>query len=115
MGSEMCIRDSPIPSIIIHALPIPSIIIHALPIPSIIVVLLLVSVNNVGTNIRKPTTEVSASDYNSIMSTNLESAYHMSQVGAEERVSVGRSCGMSHPVGSVWLLRWSVGSSDPLS
>ncbi|XP_047090111.1 tropinone reductase homolog At5g06060-like [Lolium rigidum] len=37
-------------------------------------------VNNVGTNIRKPTTEYSAEDYSFVMSTNLESAYHLCQL-----------------------------------
>ena len=37
-------------------------------------------VNNVGTNIRKPTTEFSAEDYSFLMATNLESAYHLCQL-----------------------------------
>ncbi|XP_065872684.1 tropinone reductase homolog At5g06060-like [Euphorbia lathyris] len=37
-------------------------------------------VNNVGTNIRKPTDEYTAEDYSKIMLTNLESAYHMCQI-----------------------------------
>ncbi|KAM0862400.1 hypothetical protein ACQ4PT_045287 [Festuca glaucescens] len=37
-------------------------------------------VNNVGTNIRKPTTEYCADDYSFVMSTNLESAYHLCQL-----------------------------------
>ncbi|XP_051182036.1 tropinone reductase homolog At5g06060 isoform X3 [Lolium perenne] len=37
-------------------------------------------VNNVGTNIRKPTIEYSAEDYSFVMSTNLESAYHLCQL-----------------------------------
>lgn len=37
-------------------------------------------VNNVGTNFTKPTTEYSADDYSFIMTTNLESAYHLCQL-----------------------------------
>ncbi|GIL57484.1 hypothetical protein Vafri_12714 [Volvox africanus] len=36
-------------------------------------------INNVGTNIRKPTVEYSEEDYNFLMRTNLESAYHLCQ------------------------------------
>ncbi len=34
-----------------------------------------------GTNIRKPTTEYSADEYSFLMATNLESAYHLCQLG----------------------------------
>lgn len=37
-------------------------------------------VNNVGTNIRKPTVEYTAEDFMHIMSTNFESAYHFAQL-----------------------------------
>ncbi|KAG2310127.1 hypothetical protein Bca4012_047479 [Brassica carinata] len=37
-------------------------------------------INNVGTNFRKPTVEYSSEDYAKIMSTNLESAFHFSQI-----------------------------------
>ncbi|XP_021904201.1 tropinone reductase homolog At5g06060 [Carica papaya] len=37
-------------------------------------------VNNVGTNIRKPTIEFSAEEYSKLMSTNLESMYHTCQL-----------------------------------
>ncbi|KAJ4979491.1 hypothetical protein NE237_010271 [Protea cynaroides] len=37
-------------------------------------------INNVGTNIRKPTTEYTAEEYSTLMATNLESAYHLSQL-----------------------------------
>ena len=37
-------------------------------------------VNNVGTNIRNPTTELSAEEYSFLMATNLESAYHLCQI-----------------------------------
>ncbi|KAL6644769.1 hypothetical protein ACP70R_016377 [Stipagrostis hirtigluma subsp. patula] len=38
------------------------------------------TVNNVGTNIRKPTVEFSAEEYSFVMATNLESAYHLCQI-----------------------------------
>ncbi|KAK7285191.1 hypothetical protein RJT34_19952 [Clitoria ternatea] len=37
-------------------------------------------VNNVGTNVRKPTIEYTAEEYSKVMSTNLDSAYHLSQL-----------------------------------
>ncbi|XP_009796888.1 tropinone reductase homolog At5g06060 [Nicotiana tabacum] len=37
-------------------------------------------VNNVGTNIRKPTTHYTAEEYARLLSTNLESAYHLCQL-----------------------------------
>lgn len=37
-------------------------------------------VNNVGTYIKKPTTEFTAEEYSKIMATNLESCYHISQL-----------------------------------
>lgn len=37
-------------------------------------------VNNVGTNIRKPTTEYSEAEYDSIMSVNLKSVYNLCQL-----------------------------------
>ncbi|KAI3705613.1 hypothetical protein L1987_75852 [Smallanthus sonchifolius] len=37
-------------------------------------------INNVGTNIKKPTMEYTPEEYSMIMSTNLESCYHMSQL-----------------------------------
>uniref|UniRef100_A0A6N2LQA3 Uncharacterized protein n=1 Tax=Salix viminalis TaxID=40686 RepID=A0A6N2LQA3_SALVM len=37
-------------------------------------------VNNVGTNIRKPTTDYSAEEFSKIFATNFESAYHLSQI-----------------------------------
>ncbi|CAK9323788.1 unnamed protein product [Citrullus colocynthis] len=37
-------------------------------------------VNNVGTNIRKPSTEYSLEDVSALMTTNFESAYHLSQL-----------------------------------
>ncbi|RVX13808.1 Tropinone reductase-like [Vitis vinifera] len=37
-------------------------------------------INNVGTNIRKPTVDFTAAEYSTIMTTNLESAYHLCQL-----------------------------------
>ncbi|XP_062172156.1 tropinone reductase homolog At5g06060-like [Alnus glutinosa] len=37
-------------------------------------------INNVGTNVKKPTLEMTAEDFSLVMSTNFESAYHMSQL-----------------------------------
>ncbi|KAG7530523.1 NAD(P)-binding domain superfamily [Arabidopsis thaliana x Arabidopsis arenosa] len=37
-------------------------------------------INNVGTNVRKPTVEYSSEEYAKIMTTNLESAFHLSQI-----------------------------------
>ncbi|WZZ92109.1 hypothetical protein YC2023_120688 [Brassica napus] len=39
-----------------------------------------IAVNNVGTSVRKPTVEYTSEDYAKIMSTNLESAFHISQI-----------------------------------
>ncbi|KAG2406324.1 Tropinone reductase-like protein [Vigna angularis] len=38
------------------------------------------SVNNVGTNVRKPTIEYTTEEYSKLMATNLDSAYHLSQL-----------------------------------
>ncbi|RXH94496.1 hypothetical protein DVH24_024180 [Malus domestica] len=40
----------------------------------------ILSQNNVGTNIRKPTTEYTSEEYSSLIATNLESTYHLSQL-----------------------------------
>ncbi|CAI9302746.1 unnamed protein product [Lactuca saligna] len=37
-------------------------------------------INNVGTNIRKPTTDYTSEEYSKLMSTNLESSYHICQL-----------------------------------
>ncbi|GLJ41709.1 hypothetical protein SUGI_0863230 [Cryptomeria japonica] len=42
--------------------------------------LISMEINNVGTNKRKPTVEYTAEDYSFFMSTNFESAYHLSQL-----------------------------------
>ncbi|KAK9829206.1 hypothetical protein WJX72_004485 [[Myrmecia] bisecta] len=49
-----------------------------------------VLVNNVGTNIRKPTVEFSEADYHKVMSTNLESTYHMCQLAQPLLKAAGR-------------------------
>ncbi|KAG9145296.1 hypothetical protein Leryth_008239 [Lithospermum erythrorhizon] len=61
-------------------------------------------INNVGTNIRKPTVEYSAEEYSTIMSTNLESAYHFCQLshsylkasGAGSVVFISSVAGLVH-------------------
>jgi Tropinone reductase 1 len=42
--------------------------------------MLNILLNNVGTNFGKPTAEYTAEDYAFLMSTNLESAYHLCQL-----------------------------------
>nr|WAU86925.1 birch protein [Betula platyphylla] len=37
-------------------------------------------INNIGTNVKKPTLEMTAEDFSLVMTTNFESAYHMSQL-----------------------------------
>ncbi|KAL7598600.1 tropinone reductase homolog At5g06060 [Lactuca sativa] len=68
-------------------------------------------INNVGTNIRKPTTEYTPELYSMLMSTNLESSYHMSQLahpllkasGAGSIVFISSVAGLVHVgVGSVY-------------
>lgn len=39
-----------------------------------------IQVNNVGTNVWKPTVEYTSEDYAKVMSTNFESAFHFSQI-----------------------------------
>ncbi|EER92492.1 hypothetical protein BDA96_01G451800 [Sorghum bicolor] len=59
-------------------------------------------VNNVGTNIRKPTTEFTAEEYSFVMATNLESAYHLCQIahpllklsGSGSIIFISSVCGM---------------------
>lgn len=54
--------------------------IHGVPLTSTTIVgVLHVLVNNVGTNTRKPTTEYSASDFDALMATNLQSAFNVTQ------------------------------------
>lgn len=51
-----------------------------------------VLVNNVGTNIRKPTTEFTSDDFRSVMGTNLESAYVMCQLCHPLLKASGNGC-----------------------
>ncbi|GLT62510.1 hypothetical protein SLA2020_351430 [Shorea laevis] len=59
-------------------------------------------INNVGTNVSKPTLEVTAQDFSFIMGTNFESAYHLSQLahpllkksGAGSNVLLSSVCGL---------------------
>jgi Tropinone reductase 1 len=41
----------------------------------------MLQVNNVGTNVRKPTLEYTCEDFSFVIASNLESAYHCSQLG----------------------------------
>lgn len=50
------------------------------PLRKLLYILFWTQVNNVGTNIRKPTTEFTAEEYSLIMSTNFESTYHLCQL-----------------------------------
>ncbi|GAX74323.1 hypothetical protein CEUSTIGMA_g1772.t1 [Chlamydomonas eustigma] len=74
-----------------------------------------VLVNNVGTNVRKPTVEYTDQEYQHIMSTNLESAYHLTQLchpllkrGATQDIISSRprnpisssSCELNNPPGA---------------
>ncbi|XP_040992200.1 tropinone reductase homolog At5g06060-like isoform X2 [Juglans microcarpa x Juglans regia] len=68
-------------------------------------------INNVGTNKIKPTTEYKAEDFSLIMSTNFESAYHLSQLShpllkassAGSIVFISSTCGVvSINVGSIY-------------
>lgn len=44
------------------------------------VCVLWVQINNVGTNIRKPTIDYTDEDFTRVMTTNFESAYHLAQL-----------------------------------
>lgn len=61
-------------------------------------------VNNVGTNIRKPTLEYSEQEYHTLMSTNLEPAFHLCQLFQPLLVAAASSV----PGGSVVLFNSSV-------
>ena len=66
----------------------------------------VMKVNNVGTNIRKPTVEYSLEDYSHIMATNLESAYHFCQLAHPLLVASGQGCiVMNSSVGGITSLR----------
>ncbi|CAN6362395.1 unnamed protein product [Urochloa humidicola] len=60
-------------------------------------------VNNVGTNFAKPTTEYTAEEYAFLMSTNLESAYHLCQL-AHPLLKKARASGGGSGGGSVVLV-----------
>eukprot|EP00775_Hariotina_reticulata_P000075 gene75-223_t len=49
-------------------------------------------VNNVGTNIRKPTADFTKGDFETIMTNNLESAFHLSQLCRPLLAAGGSSC-----------------------
>lgn len=61
-------------------------------------------VNNVGTNVRKPTTEYSAEEYQHVLQTNLDSAFSLSQLahpllragGAGVIVNISSVAGLTH-------------------
>jgi Tropinone reductase 1 len=68
-------------------------------------------VNNVGTSIFKPTTEYTAEDFSFVMATNLESAFHLSQLahpllkasGSGSIVLISSAAGVVHVnVGSIY-------------
>ncbi|XP_044481732.1 tropinone reductase homolog At2g29170-like isoform X2 [Mangifera indica] len=70
-------------------------------------------INNVGTNIRKPTEEYKAEDFSFIMNTNLESAYHFCQLahpllkasGAASIILMSSVCGVvSVDGGSIYAM-----------
>ncbi|CAI0443300.1 unnamed protein product [Linum tenue] len=76
-------------------------------------------VNNVGTNVRKPTTEYSTEEYLRLMSVNLESSYHLCQLahpllkksGAGSVVFVSSVAGVLH-IGSGSIYGLSKGRSS---
>lgn len=61
-------------------------------------------INNAGTNIRKPTIEYSSEEYSKVVTTNFESAYHLSQLahpllkasGAGSIVYISSVAGLTH-------------------
>lgn len=67
---------------------------------------LYILVNNVGTNIRKPTVEYSIEEYTHIMETNLHSTYHFCQLAHPLLKASGRgSIVMNSSVGGLTALR----------
>jgi len=80
-----------------------------------------VLVNNVGTNVARPTTEYTAEEYAFVMATNLESAYHLCQLahpllkasGAGSVVLVSSVCGLvAVQGGSIYAMTKGAGYSD---
>lgn len=67
-------------------------------------------VNNVGTNIKKPTVEYTAEEYSMLMATNLESSYHMCQLSHPllKASGVGNIVFISSVAGLVHLLSGSI-------
>jgi len=60
---------------------------------------LTILVNNVGTNIRKPTVEFSEDDFHNVMKTNWESAFHMSQLSYPFLLNHAEASGTPPPPG----------------
>ncbi|KAI9389550.1 hypothetical protein POPTR_008G059100v4 [Populus trichocarpa] len=79
-------------------------------------------VNNVGTNIRKPTTGYSAEEFSNLLATNFESAYHLSQIahpllkesGAGSVVFISSVAGLLH-IGSGSIYGASKGAINQLT
>ncbi|KAM7264515.1 hypothetical protein ACFE04_002198 [Oxalis oulophora] len=79
-------------------------------------------VNNVGTNIRKRTTDYTAEEYSKLMTTNLESSYHLAQLahpllkasGAGSIVFISSVAGIVH-VGSGSIYGSSKGAINQLT
>ncbi|KAI3757915.1 hypothetical protein L6452_05459 [Arctium lappa] len=67
-------------------------------------------INNVGTNIRKPTTEYTAEEYSALMSTNLEASYHMCQLAHPllKASGVGSIVFISSVAGSIHISSGSI-------
>ncbi|XP_023763925.1 tropinone reductase homolog At5g06060 [Lactuca sativa] len=67
-------------------------------------------INNVGTNIRKPTTDYTPEEYSKLMSTNLESSYHMCQLSHPllKASGVGSIVFISSVAGSIHLSSGSI-------
>ncbi|KAK9282687.1 hypothetical protein L1049_010907 [Liquidambar formosana] len=79
-------------------------------------------INNVGTNIRKPTMEYSAEEFSSLMATNFESAYHLCQLahpllkasGVGSIVFISSVAGLLH-IGSGSIYGASKGAMNQLT
>ncbi|KAJ9545739.1 hypothetical protein OSB04_025446 [Centaurea solstitialis] len=67
-------------------------------------------INNVGTNIRKPTTEYTAEEYSALMATNLEASYHMCQLAHPllKASGVGSIVFISSVAGSIHITSGSI-------
>ncbi|XP_058207135.1 tropinone reductase homolog At5g06060-like isoform X1 [Rhododendron vialii] len=79
-------------------------------------------INNVGTNIRKPTTEYTSVEYSMLMATNFESAYHLCQLaypllkvsGVGSIVFISSVAGLVH-IGSGSIYAASKGAMNQLT